>query len=161
MNNTSNTNPKALKGLVASSVLYIVVILMGAVVAIVENRPAAAWSISPLPVWQAFLWGSGTAMSPPLYWLIAQAILTAFAPRRDRWGAASIVGLIVIGLLFGVFGALEPIVLEIFNPKTFDLFKASVVGGGVILAFLMAVFGILELVRRRRCSKLALAPAGC
>jgi hypothetical protein len=157
----NNAMPKALKGLIASSVLYIVIILIGAVVAIAENRPAAAWSSSNLPVWQAFLWGNGTAMSPPLYWLVAQAILTALASRPDRWGAASIVGLIVIGLLFGVFGALEPIVLEVFNPKTFDVLKASIVGGGVVLAFLMAVFGILELARRRQCKKLSLVPAGC
>ena len=100
-------------------------------------------------------------MSPPLYWLIAQAILTALAPRRDRWGTVGVVGLIVVGLLFSVFGALEPIVLEIFNPTTFDLLKAIIVAGGIVLAFLMMVFGILELVRRRQCNRLGLVLADC
>lgn len=157
----NNATPRALKGLITSSVLYIVIISIGAAVAIAETRPAAALSSSSMPVWQAFLVGNGTAMSPPLYWLIAQAILTALASRRDRWGDGSIVGLIVVGLLFSVFGVLEPIVLEIFNPKTFDLLKAIIVAGGVVLAFLLMVFGILELVRRRQCRRLGLAPAGC
>jgi len=149
------------KRLVASSVLYIVFALVGAVVAIAENRPAEAGLSSSLPVWQAFLYGPGTAMSPPLYWLVAQAILTVLAPRCDRWGTVGLVGLSVVGLLFSVFGALEPIVLEIFNPRTLDLPKAIIVTGGVITAFLMMVFGILELMRRRRSKKLGLALADC
>jgi hypothetical protein len=154
--------PRALRWLMTSSVLYIVIVSIGAVIAIVENRPPEAWGTSnSLPVWQAFLVGSGTAMSPPLYWLIAQAILTAVAPRRDRWGGASIIGLILMGLLFSIFGALEPIVLEILNPETFSLLKAIVVAGGVVLAFLMVVFGILELVRRRQCKRAGLVPARC
>jgi hypothetical protein len=157
-----NNTPRALKWLMTSSGLYIAIVSIGAVVAIVENRPPEAWGTSnSLPVWQAFLVGSGTAMSPPLNWLIAQAILTALAPRRDRWGAASIVGLIVIGLLFSAFGALEPIVLEIFSPKTFSLLKATIVAGGVVLALLMMLSGVLELVRRRKCKRVGLAPAGC
>ena len=158
MKNVTAANTRRL---VISSVLYMVVALMAAVVAIVQNRPAEAGLSSSLPVWQAFLYGPGTAMSPPLYWLVAQGILTLLAPRRDRWGTAGVVGLTVVGLLFSVFGALEPIVLEIFSPKTFDLLKASIVAGGIVLAFLMIVFGILELVRRRQCKRLGLVPADC
>ena len=149
----SNVTATTTRRLVTSSVLYIAFALMGAVVAIVENRPAEAGLSSSLPVWQAFLYGNGTAMSAPLYWLIAQAILTALAPRRDRWGTAGVVGLIVVGLLFSVFGALEPIALEVFSPNTFDLLKAIIVAGGIVLAFLMMVFGALELMRRRRSKR--------
>jgi len=98
-------------------------------------------------------------MSPPLYWLIAQAILTVLAPRRDRWGTAGVAGLIVAGLLSSVFGALEPIVLEVWNPATFDLPKAIIVTAGVVLGALMVVLGIVELVRRRRSQKPGLVPA--
>ena len=148
--------PKTLKGLITSSIVYIGLALIAAAVAIIENRTAQAVLSSRLPVVQGFLYGNGTAMSPPLYWLVAQGILTALAPRRDRWGTVGVVGLTIVGLLFGIFGALEPIVLEIFNPKTFDLPKAILVAGAIIVAFLMVVFGILELVRRRRDKKLGL-----
>ena len=144
--------PATLRRLIISSVLYIVFALIGAAVAIAANRSASAPGVSStgLPVVQDFLYGNGTAMSPPLYWLIAQGILTVLARRRDRWGTVSVGGLTIIGLLFGVFGFLEPIVLEVFNPKTFDLPKAVVEAGSIVIAFGMVVFGILELVRRRR-----------
>jgi hypothetical protein len=150
--------PIPLKRLITSSVLYIGIILIGAVIAIIENLPAEAAGLnSNAPVWQGFLYGNGTAMSPPIYWLIVQAILTALAPRRGLWGTVGIIGLIVTGLLFSIFGALEPIALKIFNPSTFDLFKVIIVTG-IILAFLMVVFGILELVRRSRSKRLGQMP---
>jgi hypothetical protein len=143
--------PATLKRLVTSSVLYILLALVAALAAITANRSADPLGESTgLPVVQDFLYGKGTAMSPPLYWLVGQAILTALARRLDRWGAVCVVALTIIGLLFGVFGFAEPIVLEIFNPATFDVLKAIIVTGTTILAFLMMVFGILELVRRGR-----------
>jgi hypothetical protein len=70
-----NTKPATLKWLVASSVLYIALALIGAVVAISTNRLAApGGSSSGVPIVQDFVVGRGTAMSPPLWWLIAQAI---------------------------------------------------------------------------------------
>ena len=93
----------------------------------------------------------GTAMSPPLYWLMAQVALTILAPRRDRWGGVGVVGLaIFFGLLNGISALGEPINLEIFNPLTFDLFKAVIQTGMIIVPFAMMVFGILEWSRRRR-----------
>ena len=152
--------PLPLKRLVTSSILYMGIILIAAVIAMLENLPAeAAGLTSNAPVWQGFLYGNGTAMSPPLYWLIAQAVLTALAPRRGFWGIAGIVGLIVTGLLFSVFGALEPIVLKIFNPATFDLLKVIVVTGGIVLAILMVIFGVLELARRSRSRRIGRMPA--
>jgi len=151
--------PLPLKRLITSSLLYIGIILIGAVIAIIENLPAeAAGLTSSAPVWQGFLYGNGTAMSPPLYWLIAQAILTALAPRGGLWGIVGIVGLMVTGLLFSVFGALEPIVLKIFSPASFDLLKVIIVTAGIILAFLMVVFGLLELVRRSRSRRISRMP---
>jgi hypothetical protein len=98
-------------------------------------------------------------MSPPLYWLIAQAILTALAPRGGLWGIVGISGLIVMGLFFSVFGALEPIVLKIFHPGTFDLLKVIIVTGGIVLAFFMVVFGVLELARRSRSKRIGRLPS--
>ena len=142
--------PSTLKRLIVCSVLYVVLALIATVVAISENRPAEfGGSSTGLPVVQDFLYGMGTAMSPPLYHLIAQVALTILAPRRDRWGGVGVVGLAIFGLS-GIGALGEPIILEIFNPVTFDLLKALIYTGMIIVPFAMMVFGILEWSRRRR-----------
>jgi len=143
--------PTTLKRLITISILYMVFALIGAVIAIMENRPAAAGGFSTgLPVLQDFLYGNGTAMSPPLYMLIALALFTVLAPRRDRWGTVGVGGLTIAGLLFGIGALVEPILFEIFNPLTFDLFKAVIETGLIIIPFLMMFFGIRERSRRRQ-----------
>jgi hypothetical protein len=139
------------KRLVITSILYMVIALIGAMVAIMENRPAAAGGFSTgLPVVQDFLYGNGTAMSPPLYMLIAVVIFTVLTFRQDRWGIVGVGGLAIAGLLFGIGALVEPILLEIFNPATFDLLKALIEAGLIFLPFLMLIFGIREWSRRRR-----------
>ena len=82
--------------------------------------------------------------------LIALAILTLLAPRRDRWGGVGVVGLAIFGLC-KVIGALgEPILLAILNPVTFDLSKAVIEAGLIIVPLAMMVFGIREWIRRRQ-----------
>jgi hypothetical protein len=148
----NSTTPTTLKRLVTSSTLYIVIALIATGIAIAENRPAAfGGSSTGLPVVQDFLYGMGTAMSPPLIWIIAQVAFTILAPRRDRWGGVGVVGLAIFFGLFNGIGALgEPINLEIFNPKTFDIFKAVIQTGMIIVPFAIMIFGFLEWSRRRR-----------
>jgi hypothetical protein len=147
----SNMTPITPKRLITSAVLYMVLASVGAVIAIMENRPAAAGGFSTgLPVLQDFLYGNGTAMSPPLYMLIALAIFTILAPRHDRWGVVGVGGLTMAGLLFCIGALVEPILFEIFNPLTFDLFRATIEAGLIIVPFLMMVFGIREWAGRRR-----------
>lgn len=142
--------PTTLKRLITSSVLYMVIALIGAVIAIIENRPANAGGFSTgLPVMQDFLYGNGTAMSPPLYMLVAQTIFTILAPRRDRWGTFGVGGLTIAGLLFGIGALVEPILSEIFNPATFDLPKAAIEAGLIIVPLVMMVFGVREWRRRK------------
>ena len=143
--------PTTLKRLINSAVLYMVLASIGAVVAILENRPAEAGGFSTgLPVLQDFLYGNGTAMSPPLYMLVALAIFANLAPRRDRWGLIGVSGLTIAGLLFGIGALVEPILFEIFSPAEFDLFKAIIEAGLIVVPFLMMVFGIREWARRRQ-----------
>jgi hypothetical protein len=156
MNWSASTN---LSRLVATSFLYIVISLVGTGIAILEDRPAQfGGSSTGLPVVQDFLYGQGTAMSPPLYWLVAQIALTLLAPRRDRWGTVGVAGLAAFGLLSGIGALGEPILLEIFNPATFDLLKAVVQTGMIVVPFVMMVLGVLEWSRRRR--GLAFHPEG-
>src|SRR5687768_4309484 len=138
------------KRLTTSSVLYMIFALIGAGVAIAENRPSdpGGWSTG-LPALQDFLYGNGTAMSPPLYMIVALAILTVLMPRNDRWGKVGVGGLIICGLLFGIGMLVEPIVPEVFSPATFDLTKAIIVAGLIVLPLTMIVFGISEWRARR------------
>ena len=149
----SKTTPTSLKRLVTSSLLYIVIALIAASIAINENLPAQPMgegSGSGKPVLQDFLYGSGTAMSPGLPWLIAQALLTVLVFRKSWWGMFGVVGLIIFGLLSGVFSLTEPIVREIYGPAVFDPLKAVIEAGIIIFPFVMMVFGISEWRRRRR-----------
>jgi uncharacterized membrane protein YeaQ/YmgE (transglycosylase-associated protein family) len=153
---TKANTPIKLKRLVLSSILYLIWASIGAVVAIVLNRPAqVGGSASGLPVVQDFIYGMGTALSPPLlWWMVPQALLTWLAwnqmNRRSTWG---VIGLVLLGAAtFG--GALgEPITYELLNPVTFNPLLAVIQAGMIIIPFVMMVFGIREWRRRRSETK--------
>ena len=143
--------PSTLKRLIACSVLYVVWASIAAVVAIAENRAGEFAGFSTgLPPLQNFLYGMGTGMSPPLLHLIVQVAFTMLAPRRDRWGGVGVVGLAIFGLLTVIGAIFEPINLELLNPMTFNLPRALLQSGMIIIPFAMMIFGILEWSRRRR-----------
>ena len=149
MSTTANTQIK-LKRLVQSSILYLIWATIAGVVAIVLNRPAEfGGSTSGLPVVQDFIFGMGTALSPPILWMVAQAFLTWLAwnqmKRRSTWG---VIGLTLFGVAeFG--GALgEPITYELLNPDTFNPLVAVVQAGMIIIPLVMMVFAIQEWRRR-------------
>jgi len=147
----SAITPSTLKRLIACSVLYVVWASIAAVVAIAENRAGEFAGFSTgLPALQNFLYGMGTGMSPPLLHLIVQVAFTLLTPRRDRWGWVGVVGLSIFGLLTVIGAIFEPINLELLNPVTFNLPRAVIQSGMIIIPFAMLVFGILEWSRRRR-----------
>ena len=123
--------------------------------AIVLNLPAEfGGSTSGLPVVRDFLYGMGTALAPPLVWMVAQALLTWLAwnqmNRRRTWG---VIGLALFGAI-GVIGALgEPITYELLNPVTFN--PSQVIQAEMIIILLvMTVFAIQEWRRRRSENRL-------
>ena len=146
----SAVTPSTLKRLIACSVLYVVWASIAAAVAIAENRAGEFAGFSTgLPALQNFLYGMGTGMSPPLLHLIVQVVFTILAPRRDRWGGVGVVGLAFFGLLTFIGAIFEPINLELLNPVTFNLLRAVIQSGMIIIPFAMMIFGILEWSRRR------------
>jgi magnesium-transporting ATPase (P-type) len=147
------STPTTFKWLIISSVAYIIISLIAAAVAIQANLPAQPMgegSGSGKPVIEDFLFGGGTAMSPGLPWLITQAILTVLAYKKNWWGTFGIAGLVIFGLLSGIFSLTEPNVQKIFSPAAFDAIKAVLQAGVIVLPFVMMVFGILEWRRRRQ-----------
>ena len=143
----NKNSPATLRRLLTSSILYIIISLIAGAVAIQANLPAQPMgegSGSGKPVWQDFLFGGGTAMSPGLPWLIGQVILTILISRKDWLGTVGVIGLIIFGLLAGIFSITEPNVQKIFDPATFDPLKAAIETGIIILPFAIMIFGILE-----------------
>ena len=150
---TKLATPRTLKALLASSILYIIVALIAAMIAISQNIPAQPMgenSGTGRPVLEEFLMGNGTGMSAGLPWLAAQAVLTLLARCMGRWGAVGVAGLAIWGLLSGIFATTEPIFRRTFNPATFDPLKAVVEAAGIALAAGMVIFAVMEWLRRRR-----------
>jgi hypothetical protein len=148
MSTKANT-PITLKRLVQVSVLDLGWTTFATAVAIALNRPAQfGGSTSGLPVVQDFIYGSGTAMSPPLLWMVAEALFIWLAwnqkNRRSTWG---VIGLTFFGAI-GVIGTLgEPITYESLNAATSLL--AVIPAGMIITSSAMMVFGIQDWRRRR------------
>jgi hypothetical protein len=92
----------------------------------------------------------GTALSAPLVWMVAQALLTWLAwnqnNRRSTWG---VIGLALFGAttFIGVPG--EPITYELLNTVTFNPLLAVIPAGMIIIDFVMIVFAIQEWRIRR------------
>ncbi len=155
-----NTSTKAntdikLKRLVQASILSLIWSSIATVVAIVLNLPAQfGGSTSGLPVVQDFIYGMGTALSPPLVWMVAQALLTWLAwnqrNHRSTWG---VIGLTLFGAttFIGTLG--EPITYELLNRVTFNPLLAVIPTGMIIIDSLMMVFAIQEWRRRRSETK--------
>ena len=155
-----NTSTKAnadikLSGLFQASILSLIWGSIATAVAIVLNLPAQfGGSTSGLPVVQDFIYGMGTALSAPLVWMAAQALLTWLAwnqrNRRSTWG---VIGLALFGAttFIGTLG--EPITYELLNPVTFNPLLAVIRTGMIIIDSLMMVFAIQEWRRRRSETK--------
>ena len=141
--------PATLKRLSISVILYMVNALIAGLVAMAQDLPAQfAGSSTGLTATQDFVYGMGTALSPPLYLLAIQITLLRLARRRDLWGKVGVGGLTVIGLItcFGALG--EPINRRIFNPVTFDPVKAALMAGMILIPIVIMVFGLMEWRRR-------------
>jgi hypothetical protein len=134
----------AMRRLIRTSILYIVWATAGAVVAIIQNRPAEfGGQESGLPVVNDFVYGMGTALSPTLWWILLQGVFTDWARRAGRLGRIGIYGLIVFGVCEFIGALGEPITYEIFRPETFDPFLAAIQGGMIVLPALVVIFGFL------------------
>ena len=143
--------PANLKRLTASVILYMVIALIAGAIAILENLPAQFGGFSTgLTAMQDFLYGMGTALSPPFHTLIIQFVLLVVAPRKDRWGTFGVLGLTLIGLMTCIGALGEPINRRIFNPATFDPVKALIMAGMILIPVVIVVFGLMEWARRHR-----------
>jgi hypothetical protein len=131
------------KSLSLVSVLWLLNSAIGAAVAIREELPAE-WIAGVYVGRDAsaeFFKGGGTALSPGLTMMAAQAICTILSTRSSRAGMAGSAGLSVLGAgaTVGVLG--ETITYRVVSPRTLDPPKAAIVVAGIVLAPLMTILG--------------------
>jgi hypothetical protein len=129
------------------SALWLLNSAIGARLAIRDDLPAE-W-VAGLYVGRdasaEFFKGGGTALSPGLPMMIAQALFAVLSTRGGRAGIAGAAGLTVLGA-GGTVGVLaETITYRVLSPSTFDPVKAGIVSAAAVLSPLMAVLGVRRL----------------
>lgn len=152
--NIASSQPKvnARIGLIIASILYLFIAIIGTLIAVRENLPSRTFIaafITGKPALADFLTGNGTALSPPLYLCLVEAVLVVLACLSNRSAMVGIVGLTILGTIY-LFGILiERLTYRVLNPATFDFSLALVELLAIILPLLMIVFGGTEIARRR------------
>jgi hypothetical protein len=124
----------------------------GAAVAIREDLPGEliAGVFTGRDASAKFFKGPGTALSPGLAHIGAQAVFAVLSTRGGRAGMAGTAGLVAVGA-GATAGALgEKITYRVLSPKTFDPAKAVIVSAGIALSSLMTVLGARRLLVLRR-----------
>jgi hypothetical protein len=133
------------------SVLWL---LNSAIAARVAIREDLAGEFAGMDRWHDpsadFFKGAGTALSPGLPMMAAQAVFAALSTQGGRPGRVGAAGLAVLGAsgTVGVLG--EPITYRVLSPRTFDPAKAPIVSAAMVLSALMTVLGVAELQSARR-----------
>jgi hypothetical protein len=139
--------PKRLSALFIVSVLWLLNSAVGARVAIRGDLPAE-W-VAGLYVGRdasaEFFKGGGTALSPGLPMMGAQALFLVLSTRGGRSGKAGTAGLTLLGA-GGTIGVLaETITYRVLSPRTFDPAKVPIVSAAIVLSALMAILGASRL----------------
>jgi hypothetical protein len=139
--------PKRPSALSIISLLWLLNSAIGARVAIREDLPAE-W-VAGLYVGRdasaEFFKGGGTALSPGLPMMVAQALFTVLSTRGGRAGKAGVAGLTVLGAGSTVGVLAETITYRVLSPRTFDLAKVPIVSAAIVLSALMAILGASRL----------------
>jgi hypothetical protein len=135
--------PKRLSALFIVSVLWLLNSAVDARVAIRGDLPAE-W-VAGLYVGRdasaEFFKGGGTALSPGLPMMGAQALFLVLSTRGGRSGKAGTAGLTLLGA-GGTIGVLaETITYRVLSPRTFDPAKVPIVSAGIVLSALMTILG--------------------
>ena len=141
--------------LVIASILYLFIAIIGTLIAVRQNLPSRTFIpafITGKPALADFLTGNGTALSPPLYLCLAEALLIVLACLPNWVAMIGIVGLTILGIIY-LFGILiERLTYRVLNPAAFDFSLAPVELLAIVVPLLMIIFGGMEIASRRSSS---------
>jgi hypothetical protein len=129
-------------------VVWLLNALTGAAVAIREDLPGEliAGVFIGRDASAEFFKGPGTALSPGLAHIAAQAVFAVLSTRGGKAGTAGAAGLTAVGAGATVGALGEKITYRVLSPKTFEPAKAAIVSAGIVLSSLMTVFGARRLL---------------
>ena len=145
--------PKMSSALSMTGVLWLLNSAIGARIALKEGLPAE-W-VADLYVGRdvsaEFFKGGGTALSPGLPMMVAQALFTVLSTREGMAGKTGALGLTLLGA-GGTVGVLaETITYRVLSPRTFDAAKALIVSAAIVLSPLMGFLGARRLGALKGC----------
>ncbi len=135
---------KSLFWLLLSSIFYLVSASIGTLVAFQQNLTANFGGIlQSKDILSDFLIINGTALSPPLPFLIIQLLFTILITRKGKSVTIGVIGLVVMGAIYTPAQVGEPILLKQFTPGNFDLTKTLILTANLISSLFMLIFGIM------------------
>ena len=126
----------------ALSAMYLVVACVGGAVAVDDDLPAAFLGIrTGLPPLRDWLYGMGTALSPPFVAMLVQAALIAALFRHDVWHERAVRGLTLLAAVefLGMLG--EPITYRVLPPAPGEGLHAALVVVFLALPLSVVVLG--------------------
>jgi hypothetical protein len=128
--------------------LWLLNALTGAAVAIREDLPGEliAGVFTGRDASAEFFKGPGTALSPGLAHIAAQALFAVLSTRGGRAGMAGAAGLVAVGTSAAAGALGEKITYRVLSPKAFDPAKVAMVSTGIALSSLMTVLGARRLL---------------
>jgi hypothetical protein len=144
------TDPRDVSRPVIASLAYLVWAGVAAAVAIARNLPAGfAGTETGLSAARDFLFGMGTALSPPIWWMAAQAVCVGLAMRAAGRRRAFTIALIAFGISEFVGALGEPITWQLARRPGADLALSAIQAGMIFLPLLVIVSGLWSLFRAR------------
>ena len=127
------TSPGPDKLLSSVCALWLLNALTGAVVAIREELPGEliADVFTGRDASAEFFKGPGTALSPGLAHIAAQALFAVLSTRGGRAGMAGAAGLVAVGTSAAAGALGEKLTYRVLSPKAFDPVKVAIVSTGI------------------------------
>jgi hypothetical protein len=123
--------------LLAATAAYVANAAIGTIVAVDEGLPGRPFGIATgLSPATDFLFGLGTALSPPLVLLVLLAVLVLIAVRGVRW-AAVLSAVAGAGFLLGMLA--EPITYRVLSPGGFEVALAAIVSLNLVLTAILGL----------------------
>lgn len=141
---------KALRGLVLSSIFYLISASIGTAIAIREYLPAHFAGILNGSDVVKDLFTIGTALSPPFLMPVCQLVLTVCVLRRGTVGMVGVIGLTILGVCY-TFGQLgESILVQSFTSAPIEPIRIVVLVANILFPLMMVLFGAMEWRIRRK-----------
>ena len=137
-----------------SSILYLVSASIGTFIAFQQNLTANFGGIlQSRDIVSDFLIINGTALSPPLPFMIIQLLFTVLILKKGKSVTVGVIGLAVMGAIYTLAQLGEPILLRQFTPVNFNPTQVTILTANLIFSLFMFISGILAWISIKRLAR--------